>query len=55
MDNEFQIAAKEAGFVLWDKVFNELFNLWGGVGYERNYENKYVQKTHETNLVFCKF
>jgi len=55
MDNEFQIAAKEAGFVLWDKVFNELFNLWGGVGYERNYENKYVHKTHETNLVFCKF
>ena len=55
MDSEFQSAAKEAGFVLWDKVFNELYNLWGGVGYERNYENKYVQKSHETNLVFCKF
>jgi len=55
MDIEFQLAAKEAGFVLWDKVFNELHSPWGSVNWERNYLNKYTQKNYETNLVFCKF
>jgi len=55
MDVEFQLAAREAGFRLWDKVYNELYNIWGGMSFERNYNNKYVQKAHETNLIFCKF
>ncbi len=55
MDVEFQLAAREAGFVLWDKVFNELHSPWGSVNWERNYLNRYVQKNYETNLIFCKF
>ena len=55
MDAEFQSAAKEAGFVLWDKIFNQLHSPWGAVNWERNYLNKYVQKNYETNLIFCKF
>ena len=55
MDLEFQIAAKKAGFVLWDKLFNQLHSPWGAVNWERNYINRYTQKNYETNLVFCKF
>ena len=55
MDLEFQLAAREAGFQLWDKVFNELNTPWGSVNWERNYMNRYVQKNYETNLIFCKF
>ena len=55
MDLEFQLAAKKAGFTLWDKVFNELHSPWGSVNWERNYLNKYVQKNYETNLIFVKF
>jgi ParB family chromosome partitioning protein len=55
MDCDFQAAAKEVGFVLWDKVFNQLTTPWGSVNWERNYMNKYVQKNYEVNLVFCKF
>jgi len=55
MDAAFQSVAKEVGFVLWDKVFNQLFSPWGAVNWERNYINKYVQKNYEVNLVFCKF
>ena len=50
-----KLAAKEAGFTLWDKVLNELNTPWGAVNWERNYMNRYVQKNYETNLVFCKF
>ena len=55
MDADFQAAAKEAGFVLWDKVFNQLQTPFGSTNWERNYINKYVQKNYEVNLVFCKF
>lgn len=55
MDADFQSAAKEAGFVLWDKVFNQLKTPFGSTNWERNYINKYVQKNYEVNLVFCKF
>ena len=55
MDSDFQLAAKHAGFVLWDKVFNQLHSPMGAVNWERNYLNKYVQKNYEVNLVFCKF
>jgi len=55
MDADFQAAAKEVGFVLWDKIFNQLTSPWGAVNWERNYLNRYVQKNYETNLIFCKF
>ena len=55
MDSDFQLAAKEAGFVLWDKMFNKLNSPWASVNWERNYLNRYVQKNYEVNLVFCKF
>ena len=55
MDSDFQQAGKAAGFVLWDKLFNQLHSPWGAVNWERNYLNKYVQKNYEVNLVFCKF
>ena len=55
MDLEFQLAAKKAGFVLHDKLFNQLHSPWGAVNWERNYINKYVMKNYETCLVFMKF
>ena len=55
MSTEFQLAARDAGFKLWDVFYNELRTPWGSVNWERNYINRYVQKAHETNLVFCKF
>ena len=55
MSTDFQLAAKEAGFVVWDIFYNELHSPWGAVNWERNYINRYTQKNHETNLVFCKF
>ena len=55
MDSEFQTAAKEAGFVLWDKLTNHLHSPFAAVNWERNYINRYVQKNNEVNLVFVKF
>ena len=55
MDVQFQLAAREAGFCTWDKFYNEIYNVWSGVGFERNYMNKYVNKSYETNLISCKF
>ena len=55
MDTDFQIAAREVGFVLWDKLFNQLNTPFKAFNFERNYLNKYVQKNNEVNLVFCKF
>jgi len=55
MDYDFQRIAKECGFTLWDKLYNQLHSPWGAVNWERNYINRYVQKNYETNLVFVKF
>ena len=44
MDADFQAAAKEAGFVLHDKVFNQLQTPFGSTNWERNYINRYVMK-----------
>ena len=55
MDSDFQKIAKDSGFVLWDKIYNQLNSPWACVNYERNYINKYVQKNYETNLVFVRF
>ena len=55
MDTDFQIVAREVGFVLWDKLTNELNTPFKAFNFERNYLNKYVQKNYEVNLIFCKF
>ncbi len=55
MDVEFQRLAHDAGFVTWDKVFNQLHSPWGTVNWERNYINKYTQKNYEVNITFVKF
>ena len=55
MSAEFQFLAKSTGFVVWDLFYNQLNTPWGSVNWERNYVNRYVQKNHETNLVFVKF
>ena len=55
MDADFQRIAKECGFVLWDKLFNQLSSPWACVNWERNYNNRYVNKNYETNLVFVRF
>ena len=55
MNADFQYIAKEAGFAVWDILFNQLATPWAAVNWERNYVNKYVQKNFETNIVFCKF
>ena len=55
MDFDFQKIAKETGFVLWDKLFNQVRSPMASVNWQRNYINKYVTKNYECNLVFCKF
>lgn len=55
MDADFQQVAKECGFVLWDKLYNKLVSPFAATNWERNYNNKYVHKNYETNLVFCRF
>ena len=55
MNADFQQVAREAGFVVWDIMFNQLATPWASVNWERNYVNKYVMKNCETNLVFVKF
>ncbi len=55
MSAEFQYLAKSTGFVVWDLFYNQLNTPWGSVNWERNYMNRYVQKNHESNLVFCRF
>ena len=55
MSAEFQYLAKSTGFVVWDIFYNQLNTPWGSVNWERNYVNRYVQKSHESNLVFCRF
>jgi len=55
MSAEFQNLGKSNGFVVWDLFYNQLNTPWGAVCWERNYVNKYVQKNHETNLVFVRF
>ena len=55
MDFEFQLVARKHNLTLWDKVFNELDSIWGNLCAVRNYQNGYVQKNFETNMVFCKF
>lgn len=55
MDYDFQTIAKECGFVLWDKLYNTLASPMAALNWERNYNNRYVHKNYECNLVFVKF
>jgi len=55
MDFDFQKIAKDTGWVLWDKLFNQVRSPYASTNWERNYFNKYVSKNYECNLVFVKF
>jgi hypothetical protein len=55
MDYECQRIAKQHKLVLWDKMHNYLDNVWGNLNAVRNYKHSYVQKSHETNLVWVRF
>ena len=55
MDFDFQLIAREIGFVLHDKIINQLNTPFGAINCHRNYINKMVQKNYEVNLVFCRF
>lgn len=55
MDSIFQSIASEVGFVLWDKLTNQLHTPFAATNWERNYVNRYVQKNVETVLVWVKF
>lgn len=55
MDFDFQMIAREIGFVLHDKLFNQLNTPYAAVNFQRNFRNKMVQKNYEVNLVFCRF
>ena len=55
MDFDFQLIAREIGFVLHDKLINQLNTPFAAVNFQRNYINKMVQKNYEVNLVFCRF
>jgi DNA modification methylase len=55
MDFNFQLAAKTAGFVLYDKLFTENNSPGAGFTFRRNYRCSFLTKVHETTLVFMKF
>jgi DNA modification methylase len=55
MDFQFQLAAKTAGFVLYDKLFTENNSPGAGFTFRRNYRCSFLTKVHETTLVFMKF
>ncbi len=55
MDFNFQLAAKNAGFVLYDKLFTENNSPGAGFTFRRNYRCSFLTKVHETTLVFMKF
>lgn len=55
MDFNFQLAARLAGFVLYDKLFTENNSPGAGFTFRRNYRCSFLTKVHETTLVFMKF
>lgn len=54
MDFVFQTFAKEAGFLLQDKIIHELRPPGKGFTFRRNWASGYVTKGHETTLVWVK-
>jgi DNA modification methylase len=55
MDYNFQTAAKNAGFVLYDKLFTENVTPGAGFTFRRNFQYGFLTKNYETTLVFMKF
>lgn len=54
MDSLFQGFARDAGFVLHDKVVTENFSPGAGFTFRRNWSLGFVTKAHETTLVWLK-
>ena len=55
MDKSFQDAASEAGFILHDKLITVNNAPGAGFTFRRNWEYKFLCKTHETTLVFVHY
>ena len=55
MDFLFQTCAKEAGFVLHDKLITVNNAPGAGFTFRRNWDFKFLCKTHETTLVFLRY
>lgn len=55
MDSLFQTFAKEAGFVLHDKLITVNNAPGAGFTFRRNWDFKFLCKTHETTLVFVHY
>lgn len=55
MDYLFQTYAKNAGFVLHDKLFTENVTPGAGFTFRRNFCYKFLTKNYETTLVFLKY
>lgn len=55
MDYVFQKLAKEAGLVLHDKLITKNRSPFGAFTFRRNYKKKFLQKAHETTLIFLKY
>ena len=55
MDKSFQGAASDAGFILHDKMITVNNAPGAGFTFRRNWEYKFLCKTHETTLVFVHY
>jgi len=55
MDKSFQDAAFDAGFILHDKMITVNNAPGAGFTFRRNWEYKFLCKTHETTLVFLHY
>lgn len=55
MDSLFQKCAREAGFVLHDKMITVNNAPGAGFTFRRNWDYKFLCKTHETTLVFLRY
>ena len=55
MDKSFQDAASNAGFLLHDKLITVNNAPGAGFTFRRNWEYKFLCKTHETTLVFVHY
>ena len=55
MDSLFQNMAREAGFTLHDKLITVNNAPGAGFTFRRNWDYKFLCKTHETTLVFLRY
>ena len=54
MDYIFQNIARKNGLILWDKMLTENRSPFLGFTFRRNYKKGFLNKVHETTLVFVK-